>query len=75
MNKFNADIFASVCITIGPNRPLDSCNTRNNGPTNFLAVLVVICIVYEYIVLFLPLTATSTAFEPRISNVRLGTVS
>ena len=67
MNKFGVDIFACYCIKIGPNCSLDSCNMRNNGPTNFPTTLMVIWIVYECVVLFLPIKAASTVFEPQIS--------
>ena len=75
MNKFGVDIFANFCIMIGPNCFLDSCNTRNDGQTNFPAAFIVIWIVHECVGLFLPITAASTVFESRISSVRLDTIS
>ena len=71
INKFDVDIFVSFCTTIGPNCSLEFCNTRNNGPTNFLAALMVTWIVHECVLLFLTITPVSTAFEPQISSVCL----
>ena len=75
MKKFGVDIFTSFCVTVLPNCPLYYCNTRNNGPVNFRAALMVIWIVYECIVLFLPITAASTIFGPRIASVHLDPIS
>ena len=75
INKFDVDIFSSLYKTIEPNSPLDYYNTRNNGSANFCAALMVIWIVYQCVVLFLPITVTSIVFEPRIYSVRLDTIS
>ena len=40
----------------------------------FPATLMVIWVVYECVVLFLPRTAASTVFEVRISSVRSDTI-
>ena len=73
--KYSYQFCASFCIVRGSNCLLDACNTRNNRPINFPAALMVIWIVYECIVLFLPIIAASTVFEPRVFSVCLDTIS